>query len=688
MSHDINSSADKFLDFCRAHDIRQETVTVIAFDVFDTLLYRTVSPQQVYTLWAKALIREYSLKKTPAQILNARFTAARLAKLRHILTGKDREARYCHMAGILRGLLGISSAKRAFLDTCLRLELEVEQAITYVPEERRTLFQAALDTGKPVVCISDFYLPEETLRALLAHHGICPAQMFVSETYALQKATGKLYGQAVRSLQCDPGSILMIGDNRSSDYEAARRRGLQAIWLDSEAQHQYYRQQNEREAAARTAFFRQLSQKTAEKPFGAVSYLLVLFIQRLHAALLQDGCRHVLFLSREGEFFKKLFDEYQERCVAPEERMISHYFYASRKATLLPSIQTVERESFREIFKNYPSMSVMVFLKNLGLLQRTALLEELATQMDLQREIPQFLDSAEFEILIHSETFCRAVLERAREQRQNFLRYLGSVDEDYARHGVYLVDIGYSGTSQNQIVRALDGAVPVRGYYLFSTSGEKAVTPNSWKTGLIYDAATMEHKDSFSYNPVMLESVFMASHGAVLEYAVRQGQVIPVLQEEPRERRCYETVAAPIQETIFREFSQLITWIQEANLSESAYYDPFLRAYRRFIFNPTETEIRQYCHMVILDNFSTFSEKSQEVDDQTMGKRFSWKSFLTLCRTKGWCLNRQNTNWMAAAFYKMNLWCMNPMLQRLSGPVMGAYDHFTRKAVALRHKRS
>lgn len=687
MPLDAPEHAAGFHTVCREHGVSDENVAVIAFDVFDTLLYRTISPQQVYERWAEALIAAYSLPKTPSQILKARLLAARMAKLRPVLTGKDREAKYGEMAGILRVMLGVTCEKQLFVDTSLRLELEVERAVTYVPEERRALLQSALDTGKKVVCISDFYLPEEALRTLLAHHGICPAQLFVSETYALQKATGKLFGKVAEILQCDPDSILMIGDNRHSDFEAARRSGLQAIWLDSSAQMEFYRRRNEEEAAARTAFFQRLSGRERLQPFEAVADLMVLFIQRLYAALRQDGCRHVLFMSREGAFFKRLFDVYQEQCVTPEERLISHYFYVSRKATLLPSIETVNRESFGEIFKNYPSMSVMTFLKNLGLQQNAALVEKLSAQMDLQREIPQFLDSGEFEALTRSDSFCRAVLERARAQRQAFLRYLDSLGVDYESQGLYLVDIGYSGTSQNQIVRALQGAVPVHGYYLFSTSGERDAGRNSWKKGLIYDAAAKKKKDSFSYNPVMLESIFMAPHGGVLEYEERQGSCVPVLQEEPRERRCYETVAAPIQETILQSFSQLTAWIHTGNISEGEYYGRFLREYRKFILNPTETEIWQHCRMVIVDNFSTFSEKFQDLDPHTMGKRFSWKGFFTLCRTKGWCLNQQNTNWMAAAFYKMNLWCMNPVLQRFSGPVMGAYDYFTRKAVALRHKQ-
>lgn len=676
-----------FRALCREHGVSYENMAVIAFDVFDTLLYRTISPRQVYERWAEALIEALSLKKTPSQVLKARFLAARMAKLRPVLTGKDREAKYGEMAGIMRVMLGVTCGKQSFLDTCLRLELEVERAVTYVPEERRALLQSALDTGKKVVCISDFYLPEEVLRALLAHHGICPAQLFVSETYALQKATGRLYGKVAEMLQCDPSSILMIGDNRRSDFEAARSKGLQAIWLDSSAQMEFYRRRNEEEAAARAAFFQRLSGAEPSKPFAAVAYPMVLFIQRLYGALRRDGCRHVLFLSREGEFFKKLFDAYQEQWIAPDERVISHYFYASRRATLLPSVFRSAAESFSEIFKNYPSMSILTFLKNLGLDAREDLLEALGADFDLQREIPLFSKSKELDAVVHNALFVRTVLEKAARQRELLVRYLDSMDPDYRNSGLFLVDIGYSGTSQNQIFKALEGQVSVHGYYLISNPDPATVSPANQKTGILYDSLAQSPKDAFAYNPVMLEAVFMASHGAVEEYAERDGKVVPVLHEDHREKACYQAVAAPIQETIFEAFSQWIALIRRGGLSEHAYFRPFLKGYRKFIFNPTEAEIRSHMGLVVIDNFSVFCEKRSDAGARDLGGFFSFRSLVQLVRTRGWCLNQQGTNWMAAAFYKLNLRCMNILMLRISGITMTVYDRAVRRAARRRQQK-
>ena len=687
MSHDVSSNDGAFLTFCQAHDIRYETVHVIAFDVFDTLLYRTVSPRQVYTLWAQALIKEFSLKKTPSQVLKARFTASRIAKLRHVLVGKDREAKYDDMAGILRVLLKIPGSKQSFLDICLRLELEVERSVTYVPEERRALLQAALDTGKQIVCISDFYLPEETLRTLLMHHGICPARLFVSETYALQKATGKLYRKAAQLLQYEAGSILMIGDNRNSDFKAACNSGLQAIWLDSDAQHQQFDRYTQPQVALRQYIAGDIADGQA-KPFAAISLMMVLFMRRLHGRLLRDGCEHVLFMSREGEFFKDLFDAYQNQFIAPEHQIKTYYFYVSRKATLLPSIHTVQKESFQEIFKNYPSMSVGKFLKNLGLDQDQLLLTKLREQMNLTQEIAHFSDSLEFDNLLHSELFCHRLLERAAEQRAYFIQYLDSMNLDYRNKGLFVVDIGYSGTSQNNIYRIFQGQIPIYGYYLIATATEQTDAVRSRKTGMLYDVSWARRKDSFAYNPVMLEAVFMASHGAVSEYTMEAGHVQPVCSYNELEQNCYQRTVRPIQDSIRQEFLHVMKWVVDGRLEESDYYRLFEKRYKQFIFHPSETEIRQYMQMVVIDNFSLFSEKYEKTGDHSIGRKFSIRSVALLCKTRGWCLNQQGTNWMAVAFYKMNLWCFNPLLMLVSTMVIKAYDFYTRKAVKIRHRKN
>lgn len=689
MSHNTAPDTEAFARLLEEHSILLDNVQVIAFDIFDTLLYRTISPEQVHDCWAAALLQENKRKLTTGQVLRRRRIASRLAKIPQILRGRDRECHYAAMIRWLWSLLYFPGSYQRFLCTCLRLEQMVEQAVEYVPEDRRRLFDAACATGKTVICISDFYLPESLVRALLQRQGLIPSAVYVSESYALQKRTGKLYKKVAQSLNCPPDRILMIGDNPQSDDRMARESGLRAIWLSSDDQHMVYRQQNLRQQTARRAFYDHMQSSEVRHhttPFLPVTFLLVLWMQRLYRQLRKDQCRQVLFMSREGEMLKRLFDEYQSRCIPKEHQITTRYFYVSRKATLLPAIHTIQKDSFGEIYKNYPNMSITTFLRNLGLENDGELLSELRSQFDLDAEISQFPFSLEYETLLQSKQFCRKIMEKATGQRVLFLQYLEQMGIDAEQGGIFLVDIGYSGTSQNHIYRIFNGKATVRGYYLISTPQPETVSERNQKTGLLYDALKPGKKDAFAYNPVILETLLLASHGGVIAYQKGTNGVEPVFHTDPREVHCYQTTILPIQKIIEEEFSQLVSWLHEANLSENDYYGLFLREYKRFIYNPSRAEIEQYLSTITIDNFSAFHEKQSALEMKGTGRAFSLKNFLLLCKTRGWCLNQQNTNWMAAAFYQMDLRLFNTVLQLLSGLAMKIYDFATKSAVQRRQK--
>lgn len=684
MLNDQSCHSNAFAALCEENHIVLDSIQIIAFDLFDTLLYRTVSPQQVHELWAQRLIQAFDLTMTTQKLLQLRRLASRIAKIKQMASGKDRECRYADMMAILQCLLKIRCPFSTFLERSLELEEAVECDVVYVPQDRRNLLEGAKQTGKTVICISDFYLPREWVARLLEHHGLLFENCFISETYALQKASGKLYSKVAAELGCRPQDMLMIGDNQQSDIGMAKQYGLQAIWLDSNAQHGYYHNCNQQATEARRAFYQAAASLTSGQPFRAVSGLMTVFLTRLYRQLRQDGCSYALFMSREGEFFKELFDSYQEQFVEAADRIQTQYFYVSRKATLLPAVHQIQPDSFCEIFKNYPSMSLMTFLKNLGLAQDGSLINRLRARYNMESIVPQFADSPIFTDLMQDEGFCSKIMEQAESQRSLFLNYVETCAPDYREKGLFVVDIGYSGTTQNHLYRIFQQQIRISGYYLFSYS--ESIAENSLKTGIIFDARKTGHKDAFSYNPVILESVFMASHGGVTGYRLQDNSVVPVLEDNPAEVHCYQTIARPAQLQIKQDVLQLLRLIQQGRLAECDYYSTLRKAYQKFIFNPREAEIQQYMHMVIQDNFSAYRQKQSDQCQNAYGRRYSIKGLALLLKTRGWCLNDQQTNWMAVAFYKLNLWGMNRLLEHLSPLIISLYDSAVRRSVKKRHQ--
>ncbi len=394
-------------------------------------------------------------------------------------------------------------------------------------------------------------------------------------------------------------------------------------------------------------------QMREEKPFLGMSYIMFIFISRLYRQLITDGRKNVLFMSREGEYFKRLFDWYQSS-LKQKEYIQTHYFYVSRRATLLPSIHEIEKDSFKEIYKNYKDLSVNDFFKNLGLDENELICEEFEDLICQDKKIIDFENSREFERILSSEVFRKVCLCAAQEKREIFVEYLSSLCPNYKTDGVTVIDIGFSGTTQNNIFRILSEKVVINGYYMILNDNNLENTVSSHKKGIVDDPV-------FSYNISVIEVLLLASHNGVKSYNKNEGRIVPVFSHNPQELECYKNVIYKIQKDVFAQFKNIAKVIAHNCIPESRYIPEFRKKYKRMMLNPTIEELNIYLKIPNIDNFAAFLE-DKAVKEEEKHKEFSISSILFLLKTKGQCLRNQNTNWVAAALYRMNLRLLNKVL--------------------------
>lgn len=665
----------KDLKLFSKNGIELGNVDIVAFDIFDTLVYRKVSPMQVHRMWANQLIDYFSLSYNAEQIVRMKFACGRIAKLRNICVGKDREFQYRQMTDLLMKRLRIKLDSSEFYSICLDLELKVEKSVCYVPEEIQQ-FVSQIQLQKQVICISDFYLPAEILKKLLGLNGLEIDNLYVSSDFLLQKKTGRLYSAVIESLQVPSNRIVMIGDNKSSDVDNALKAGFKAIYLENKEQHDFYSQFELDLCESRAEYHRFLSSPEVKGrliPFSNVAFLMYVFITRLYKELKKDGCQHVLFMSREGEFFKKLFDSYQEHVIEESERIHTHYFYVSRRATIVPSIHNAEKNEFKEIYKNYPEMSIRDFLKNLGMDRNERVLRAISG-IDINHLIRDFSESTEYQMLLNTKEFKEECLKTADEQRILFQKYLDEMGINYRSQGLYLVDVGYSGTSQNNIYKIYNGKVSIHGYYMISYAERKSITDKNSKKGIVYDIASGQKKNVFTYNSAVIEMLSLASHCGVDSYTLGDhDKVIPVFHRNESELICYKKVIAPLQETIINVFNKISVLISKAYYDENYYFKTFQKQYKRFIYNPTSMEMEEYLTIPFVDNFAIYREYTPESNNRRHGF-VSVNGIKRIVSTKGSCLKEQNTHWIAAALYKLDMRCLNPVLYMFSGFTMKMFD--------------
>ncbi|MCC6805884.1 MAG: hypothetical protein IT381_00555 [Deltaproteobacteria bacterium] len=192
---------------------------VVSFDIFDTLLTRSVTlPDQVHTLVQHRLDVDAG---RPTYFQRLRKDAE--ARVRQSKRAGD--VSYDEIYEVLRqGTLGEQLATRA--ET---LELEIEEQVS-VPRLRVIeAFRYAVTRGKRVLLVSDMYLRSRHVERLLAKAGVRGhSAIYMSSEIGVRKDTGAMWDYLIAHEGIADRRFLHIGDNEHSDVQMVgdRRLGL------------------------------------------------------------------------------------------------------------------------------------------------------------------------------------------------------------------------------------------------------------------------------------------------------------------------------------------------------------------------------------------------------------------------------------------------------------------------------
>jgi FMN phosphatase YigB (HAD superfamily) len=125
-----------------------------------------------------------------------------------------------------------SEAERA---AAIQVELDAEAAHCYGFAPTRDLMAEAKRRGMRIIVVSDTYLTEPRLRALIAAaagEGVAAMidRIFCSCEHGMSKAGG-LFVPVLAALGVSPGSIIHVGDNHVADQVAPTRLGIHTVHL-------------------------------------------------------------------------------------------------------------------------------------------------------------------------------------------------------------------------------------------------------------------------------------------------------------------------------------------------------------------------------------------------------------------------------------------------------------------------
>lgn len=205
--------------------MRQQVVSHYSFDVFDTVITRTVlHPKDVFHLMQQRITLELP---EIDRLIARRFWGWRVwsefsARRKAIREDIDLAAVY----EVLARLCTLDDHCRA---TLLDLELQVEsEVLTPVGGAAELLDICRCRSGNGIIFLSDMYLPSAFIQSVLERYALFRPgdRLYVSGELGVTKGSGSLFRLLLEQLGIEPTAVIHYGDNLHADYQVPRSLGI------------------------------------------------------------------------------------------------------------------------------------------------------------------------------------------------------------------------------------------------------------------------------------------------------------------------------------------------------------------------------------------------------------------------------------------------------------------------------
>lgn len=312
-------------------------------------------------------------------------------------------------------------------------------------------------------------------------------------------------------------------------------------------------------------------------PFAEFALTLFALVHRLHRSLAEQDSRRVLFCAREGQLLAELFDRHAAAFGGSDAQ--SRYFLASRRSTLLASLGPIAHEDFAILRRDFPELT------NAGALHSLAL-NHLASTTELDLDAPFDPETFRVDPLVAT----RFDAEQA-SQRELLQQYVSDLADGARR--VEMVDVGWRGSTQDHLIRALGPEIDVRGHYM-GLVASRPIAHLDAKTAHVFGPTeeARNHYRVLKHFKAIWEYVLAADHGSVERYeSDGHGGVTPLLDPHRVELADFTNVVGPVQDGLRAVFERLCSMPELGEIDDHELQEAVARHHSRMLFYPTTTEL-------------------------------------------------------------------------------------------------
>lgn len=182
---------------------------VVFFDVFDTLIERTVgSPSEVFRLVGDEQFfdRRVSAERQCAEA-GGQFTLADIYRILEKYYGEETKS-------------------------LMQKEIDAELSCCRAKEDVYSVFGRLVAAGKEIFLISDMYLPSSVIERMLQRCGYSGyKKLYVSNECGCGKRSGKLFRYVIEDNALSGKSIIHVGDSIRGDFLGARKAGIKSVLI-------------------------------------------------------------------------------------------------------------------------------------------------------------------------------------------------------------------------------------------------------------------------------------------------------------------------------------------------------------------------------------------------------------------------------------------------------------------------
>lgn len=473
---------------------------IVSFDLYDTLINRLVEKtSDVFDLVSEKYYEE---------------AGRHLSNFKEYRIRAEREARkegkgFIDIKKIYNHIPFLSENERR---KCIEIEESIEYDVAYANKIGKQYYEKLKKIAKKIIIISDMYLCEDLLRKILEKCGYTDFfNIYISGKVGCSKADGgKLFSYVCNDLAVDRKFMLHIGNNVKSDWFYSKSQGIESL-LISDLSKNY-------NALDRYTWNRIKEIKTKEEKIGYryLGGVLIGFIKWIHDECSKKSIRDIYFFSREGYFFKEVYDRLYRKS---DECIRTHYLYVSRHSLSVPLIgEVTDYEGLKErVYICESRTTVNQFLDKLGISTNEEIRQLICSEMGQIGNI--YLNNIDRKRLF---AIIKDFVKHNSEEQMLFAKkyFEQAIVRPTSKIGI--VDIGWTGMMQKNFEDLLHRCGLNYGIYGFFLGQKpemmKYVSQGMKNYGYLFDYKDKKYRDKILSGCGFLEFVFHPGHGSTVGY--------------------------------------------------------------------------------------------------------------------------------------------------------------------------